>query len=98
MPEQLLGRIIRASSNKGETVLDPFGGSGTTLAVAKKLGRSFLGMELSDDYADKISARLAGITVGDPLDGAAEPLKTAPATKDGRRLDARGKKRPSRAK
>ena len=98
MPEQLLGRIIRASSNKGETVLDPFGGSGTTLAVAKKLGRSFLGMELSDDYADKISARLAGITVGDSLDGAAEPLKTAPATKDGRRLDARGKKRPSRAK
>lgn len=98
MPEQLLGRIIRASSNEGETVLDPFGGSGTTLAVAKKLGRSFLGMELSDDYADKISVRLAGIAVGDPLDGAAEPLKTAPATKDGRRLDARGKKRPSRAK
>ena len=98
MPEQLLGRIIRASSNEGETVFDPFGGSGTTLAVAKKLGRSFLGMELSDDYADKMIARLAGIAVGDPLDGAAEPLKTAPATKDGRRLGARGKKRPSRAK
>jgi len=98
MPEQLLGRIIRASSNEGETVLDPFGGSGTTLAVAKKLGRSFLGMELSDDYADKISARLAGIAVGDPLDGAAEPLKSAPATKDGRRLQSPKKKRPSRAK
>jgi len=98
MPEQLLGRIIRVSSREGETVLDPFGGSGTTLAVAKKLGRSFLGMELSDDYADKMSARLAGIAVGDPLDGAAEPLKTAPATKDGRRLGAGGKKRPSRAK
>jgi len=98
MPEQLLGRIIRASSNEGETVLDPFGGSGTTLAVAKKLGRSFIGMELSDDYADKITARLAGIAMGDPLDGAAEPLKTAPATKDGRRLGVRGKKRPSRAK
>jgi site-specific DNA-methyltransferase (adenine-specific) len=37
MPEQLLGRIIKACSNAGETVLDPFGGSGTTLAVAKKL-------------------------------------------------------------
>ena len=98
MPEQLLGRIIRASSNEGETVLDPFGGSGTTLAVAKKLGRSFLGMELSDDYADKITARLAGIAVGDPLDGAAEPLKSAPATKDGRRLQSPKKKRPSRAK
>jgi site-specific DNA-methyltransferase (adenine-specific) len=98
MPEQLLGRIIRASSREGETVLDPFGGSGTTLAVAKKLNRSFLGMELSEAYADKISARLAGISGGEPLDGAAEPLKTAPTTKNGRRLDARGKKRPSRAK
>jgi len=97
MPEQLLGRIIRVSSHEGETVLDPFGGSGTTLAVAKKLGRSFLGMELSEAYADNICSRLAGISVGDPLDGAAEPLKTAPTTKNGRRLDVRGKKRPSRA-
>ena len=40
MPEQLLGRIIRVSSNPGDVVLDPFAGSGTTLAVAKKLGRS----------------------------------------------------------
>ena len=39
MPEQLLGRIIRVSSNPGDIVLDPFAGSGTTLAVAKKLGR-----------------------------------------------------------
>ena len=79
-------------------VLDPFGGSGTTLAVAKKLGRSFLGMELSEAYADRINARLTGISAGDPLDGAAEPLKTAPATKDGRRLKDRREKRPSSAK
>ena len=98
MPEQLLGRIIRVSSREGDLVLDPFGGSGTTLAVAKKLGRSFLGMELSESYADRITARLAGIAPGDPLDGAAEPLKTAPATKDGRRLGVGGKKRTSRAK
>ena len=88
MPEQLLGRIIRASSREGEIVLDPFGGSGTTLAVAKKLGRSFLGFELSEQYAARITARLAGIRTGDPLDGAEEPLKSAPATKDGRRLDS----------
>jgi site-specific DNA-methyltransferase (adenine-specific) len=87
MPEQLLGRIIRASSNPGDTVLDPFGGSGTTLAVAKKLGRPFIGSELSADYAARIRARLAAIHAGDPLDGAAEPLKSVPATKDGRRLE-----------
>jgi site-specific DNA-methyltransferase (adenine-specific) len=86
MPEQLLGRIIRASSNPGDVVLDPFGGSGTTLAVAKKLGRSFLGLELSEAYAARINERLAGIRSGDPLDGAPEPLKSVPATKDGRRL------------
>ncbi len=86
MPEQLLGRIIRASSNPGDLVLDPFGGSGTTLAVAKKLGRSYLGLELSKAYAKRIDKRLAAIDVGDPLDGAPEPLKSVPATKDGRRL------------
>jgi site-specific DNA-methyltransferase (adenine-specific) len=105
MPEQLLGRIVRGSSNDGDTVLDPFAGSGTTLAVAKKLGRSFLGVELSDAYVAKIRQRLAGISVGDPLDGAAEPLKSVPATKDGRRLARTAKagkaaagKRRSRAK
>ena len=44
MPEQLLGRIIRVSSNPGDIVLDPFAGSGTTLAVAKKLGRRWIGL------------------------------------------------------
>jgi len=86
MPEQLLGRIIRASSRTGELVIDPFAGSGTTLAVAKKLGRSFLGCELSAEYAARVQTRLAGIGVGDPLDGAPEPLKSVPATAAGRRL------------
>jgi DNA modification methylase len=86
MPEQLLGRIIRASSRPGELVLDPFAGSGTTLAVAKKLGRRFVGCELSEAYAARVDERLAAIRVGDPLEGAAEPLKSAPATREGRRL------------
>jgi site-specific DNA-methyltransferase (adenine-specific) len=92
MPEQLLGRIIRACSREGEVVLDPFGGSGTTLAVAKKLGRKYLGFELSADYVEKVNQRLAKIRVGDPLDGAAEPLVSAPSTAEGRRLDEKGTK------
>jgi site-specific DNA-methyltransferase (adenine-specific) len=80
MPEQLLGRIIRCSSNPGDIVLDPFAGSGTTLAVAKKLGRQWIGIELSPDYAAKIRARLTKTRVGDPLDGVADPLTSAPPT------------------
>ena len=95
MPEQLLGRIIRASSHEGEVVLDPFGGSGTTLAVARKLGRRFIGFELSEHYATRIEERLNRIRPGDPLDGAPEPLKSVPATKDGRRLKkTRGRAKP----
>lgn len=84
MPEQLLGRIIRACSREGETVLDPFGGSGTTLAVAKKLGRRFIGFELSTEYARNIDSRLKSIKPGDPLTGPADPLTTAPTTRKGR--------------
>ncbi len=87
MPEQLLGRIIRVSSNPDDLVLDPFGGSGTTLAVAKKLGRRFLGFELSQEYAAAIKKRLAAIKVGDSLEGTAEPLVSVPNTANGRSLD-----------
>jgi DNA modification methylase len=87
MPEQLLGRILRACSNEGEKVLDPFAGSGTTLAVAKKLKRSYLGFELSKQYAARIRQRLAAIRPGEPLNGAPEPLQSAPSTNQGRRLE-----------
>ncbi|MCA9146472.1 MAG: hypothetical protein KDB05_27005 [Planctomycetales bacterium] len=80
MPEQLLGRIIRLCSNDGELVLDPFSGSATTLAVAKKLGRKYLGFDISDEYIRHGRARLESIRVGDPLDGSAEPLASAPKT------------------
>jgi len=73
MPEQVLGRIIRASSNEGDLVLDPFTGSGTTLAVARKLGRQALGFELSPEYADRAQARLEAAAPGQALEGGAEP-------------------------
>jgi site-specific DNA-methyltransferase (adenine-specific) len=62
MPEGVLERIIRVASNEGDVVLDPFAGSGTTLAVAKRFKREWLGIELSDNYADAVRERLANGT------------------------------------
>ena len=78
MPEQLLGRIIRCCSEPGSLVLDPFSGSATTLVVAKKLGRSYLGFEISPEYVTHGQGRLQEVKVGDRLEGAAEPLLSAP--------------------
>lgn len=77
MPEQLLGRIIRTCSEENEVVMDPFSGSASTLIVARKLGRRFLGFELSEDYARMGRARLEETEVGEPLDGPAEPSMSA---------------------
>ena len=57
LPEALLERIIKVSSNENEVVFDPFVGSGTTLAVAARLGRKWLGCEMSKEYAEKAQAR-----------------------------------------
>ncbi len=100
MPEQLLGRIIKACSDEGDVVLDPFAGSGTTLAVAKKLDRQYLGIELSKQYAEQIRRRLKRITPGDPLDGAADPLTSVANTANGtiRTPDGKRVKRNGKAK
>lgn len=92
MPEQLLGRIIRACSNEGDVVLDPFAGSGTTLAVARKLARRYLGVEFSPDYVKQIKKRLAAARVGQPLDGFEDPLTSAPDTRSGVVRTADGKR------
>ncbi|WP_416408279.1 site-specific DNA-methyltransferase [Agrobacterium rosae] len=60
-PEALLARIIMASTKPGDVVLDPFFGSGTTGAVAKRLGRHFVGIEREQDYIDAASARIAAV-------------------------------------
>ena len=57
-PEQLIERIINASSHKNDLVVDLFMGSGTTAAVAKKLDRKYSGCELDEDYYNKLQERL----------------------------------------
>ena len=89
MPEQLLARIIRVSSRPQDLVLDPFSGSGTTLSVAKKLGRQWMGFELSKDYVEYIRQRLDDVNVGDPIAGPEDPIQSAPTTLSGNK-----KKRP----
>lgn len=86
MPEQLLSRIIRSCSNEGDVVFDPFAGSGTTLAVAKKLGREFFGCELSRNYVRLATDRLRRISAGDQLKGSADPIASASRT-----LEAEGR-------
>jgi len=58
MPETLLSRIVRACSNVGDVAFDPFSGSGTTLAAAKRLSRHWLGTELSPNYIQGVRDRL----------------------------------------
>lgn len=83
MPERVLARVVAACSDPGDVVLSPFGGSGTALAVAKKLGRVPVGFELSPDYAARIEARLDAITPGDPVAGADEPFVARPGRRKG---------------
>jgi modification methylase len=61
-PEALLHRVIVASTKPGDTVLDPFFGSGTTGAVAKRLGRHFIGLEREPKYARLARKRIAAIS------------------------------------
>ncbi len=63
-PESLLYRVIMSSSRKGDTILDPFFGTGTTGAVAKKLGRRFIGIEREETYAAHARKRIEKI---DPM-------------------------------
>lgn len=57
-PEKLLAKIILASTNPGEVILDPFAGSGTTAVAAKKLGRRFFAIESDEDYCLLAAKRL----------------------------------------
>ncbi len=60
-PEALLARIMLAASNPGDVIFDPFFGSGTTGAVARRLGRHYVGVERDETYAKAARARIAAV-------------------------------------
>ncbi len=60
-PEALLHRVLMSSTKPGDIVLDPFFGTGTTGAVAKYLGRNFVGIERQQDYIDAATARIGAV-------------------------------------
>lgn len=78
-PEALLHRVILSSTNTGDVILDPFFGTGTTGAVAKKLGRDFIGIEREKEYIAFAKERIASITPNEdesllkPIEKRAEP-------------------------
>jgi site-specific DNA-methyltransferase (adenine-specific) len=89
-PEALLYRILLSSSNPGDIVLDPFFGSGTTGAVARKLGRRWVGIERDPGYIEIAQERIAQIPLPDPAANLfpAEPRRGMPRVSFGRLLEA----------
>lgn len=81
-PEALLYRVIASSSRPGDLVLDPFLGSGTTAAVARRLGRAFIGIEIDEGYAEIARRRLAATS---PASGK-EALLATPSRRTAPRL------------
>lgn len=74
-PEALLARVMLSASNPGDVILDPFFGTGTTGAVAKALGRRFIGCERDSVYAEAARKRIAAITPLPPEAFAIAPSK-----------------------
>ena len=74
-PEALLARVLLSASNPGDVVLDPFFGTGTTGAVAKALGRHFIGLERDAVYAKAARERIAAVTPLAPEAFSAAPSK-----------------------
>ncbi len=69
-PEGLIERMVLASSDKGDLVLDPFSGSGTALRVCQQLGRNAIGIEINPEYVqmtrERLAARFEGFDSVDP--------------------------------
>jgi len=93
MPERLLERIVKVSSSEGDLVLDPFSGSGTTLAVAARLGRQYLGFDISWKYVTNATQRIADTLAGHrpTTDIAENPEALRPQRKVGQKRAGRRK-------
>src|SRR3546814_3926527 len=76
-PEALLYRILLACTKPGDIVLDPFFGTGTTGAVARRLGRHWIGIEREEDYCEVALERIAAAL---PLDESALTIMQSPKT------------------
>ncbi len=81
-PETLLERLVGALSNEGDLVLDPYAGSGTTLAVAHRMGRGFVGIDASQVAIDTITERFAA--KGSPLEAARWAATAMKSTREAR--------------
>ena len=57
-PEKLVERVLKLFTFKGDIVLDPFNGAGTTTLVSHKLGRNYLGLDISKDYCKTAEKRI----------------------------------------
>ena len=68
-PDELPRRCILAGTKEGDTVLDPFVGSGTTIAVAQQLGRRGIGLDLNPEYLKIAQQRIEGIPLPLPMGG-----------------------------
>lgn len=84
-PEAVIERIILVSSNPGDWILDPFMGSGTTAAVALRLGRNVIGFEISENYCQLIADRVNAIALLGRKNAAQKKIAFPPAKK--RNLD-----------
>ena len=79
--KSLLPRIILSSSNQGDLILDPFFGSGTTGAVAKKLSRHFIGIENNEKYVNAATKRISKVASYD-----SETIQFTPSKKSEPRI------------
>lgn len=85
-PEALLHRVLLASTAPGDLVLDPFFGTGTTGAVAQRLGRRFIGIERDETYVQLARERIAAVTA-EAGKGSADPaLLATPGARDAPRI------------